>query len=224
MQKWLARCLLKRVKKDYSKIAAEFASSRLYSWREFDSFLPYIKNGDRVADVGCGSGRFYKYLKNIKDVDYVGIDNNRNLIKIAEKNHPEAEFKLGDLLDLPLNGDSQDVIISIAALHHVPSKNFRERAVKEMHRVLKKRGIIIITVWNLFQRKYIKYVRKARLRQILSLGAYDKRDTFIPWGKSGIKRYYYAFNQGELQKLLKKYFQIIEKDQGNNLLFICRKI
>jgi hypothetical protein len=92
-----------------------------------------------------------------------------------------------------------------------------------MWRILKEKGTLIITVWNLFQPKYKKYIWKSRLRHILSFGKYDSRDTFIPWGKTGVNRYYYAFKPKEFIKLVDNKFEIIKEIKGNNLIYICRK-
>jgi hypothetical protein len=69
-----------------------------------------------------------------------------------------------------------------------------------MHRVLKNNGTVIITVWNLWQKNYRKYIFQGILRFIYSLGGYAVNDTFIPWGKKA-KRYYHAFTPSELNKI-----------------------
>lgn len=222
MREKTAISLLKKVKKDYAKIAEEFDQTRKTKWEEFDNFLKYIKDKNTVTDIGCGNGRFYEFLKQHKKTKYIGIDNNKKLLEKAKK-EKNAKFIKGDLLKIPLKKESVNVVLEIASLHHIPSKELREKAVKEVNRVLKKNGIFIVSVWNLFQPKYKKYIRKAFLKSILSLGKYDPRDTFIPWAKK-TERYYYAFKENELEKLLKKNgFEILEKEKNNNIVFICRK-
>lgn len=229
MNKKTANKILSKVKQDYEKISDEFDLSRKYNWKEFDDFIKYINNGNKLIDLGCGNGRFWGYLRNVgnnkgvKDIQYVGVDNNEKLIKKACENYPEAKFIVGDMLDLPMKDNSIDSIVAIASLHHIPSNDLRKQAIKEMHRILKKNGVLIITVWNLFQPKYIKYIWKARIKSLLTLGKYGPRDTFIPWGKSGVDRYYYAFKKGDLTKLIYDKFELINIKKGNNLIFVCRK-
>lgn len=219
-----AQEILKKVVKDYEEISNEFDQTRQHSWSEFQSFLKYIKDGQKVLDLGCGNGRFYKFLEQNRKINYLGIDNNKKFIEIAKNHFPKAKFKIGDLLKLPIKNSSIETVTAIASLHHIPSRKLREKALKEMQRVLKKNGILILTVWNLFQAKYRKYIWHSRLRYIYSFGKYDSRDTFIPWGKSGVKRYYYAFKISELKKLLKENgFEIMEQYHNNNFVFICRK-
>ena len=222
MREKTAISLLKKVVKDYADIAEEFNQTRKNKWEEFDNFLKYIKDKNIVADIGCGNGRFYEFLKKHKKTKYIGIDNNRKLLEKAKKEEG-AKFMKGDLLKIPLKKDIVNVVLEIASLHHIPSKKLREKAIKEANRVLKTNGIFIVSVWNLFQPKYKKYIRKAFLKSILTLGKYDTRDTFIPWAKK-TERYYYAFKENELQKLLEKNgFKILEKEKNNNIVFICRK-
>lgn len=224
MRKKVAKKLLQKVKQDYNKISDSFDQTRQRDWSEFEIFKNYIKNGQKVADLGCGNGRFYGFINNYYKIKYTGIDNSKNLLKKAKKTFSkEAKFIEGNLLKLPLKDREIDTAVCIAALHHIPSKKLRQSAVKEMSRIMKPKGLLLLTVWNLFQPKYKKYIWKSRIRHILSLGKYDSRDTFIPWGKSGVKRYYYAFKPKELKKLLLPYFEIIKEQHGNNLVYICRK-
>jgi ubiquinone/menaquinone biosynthesis C-methylase UbiE len=224
MNEETAQKLLKKVLEDYNNISEDFDKTRKNSWEEFETFIPYIKPNQKLADLGCGNGRFYKFIKKHCQISYTGIDNNSPLLQKAQESYPEAKFIKGDLLKIPLKNDSQDIAIAIASLHHIPSNKYRTKAIKEIHRILKKNGILILTVWNLFQPKYKKYIWKSRIRHLLSFGKYDSRDVFIPWGKSGVDRYYYAFKQKELEKLLEKNkFEIIKETKENNLIFICKK-
>jgi ubiquinone/menaquinone biosynthesis C-methylase UbiE len=216
--------LLKKVVNDYDNISDEFSNTRQREWKEFETMLPYLKKDQFLVDLGCGNGRFYKFIKEKKSLKYLGIDNSRNLLKQAQKAHPEAEFIHGDLLELPLDDKTIDVAAAIASIHHIPSKQLREKVIQEIHRTLKDKDIFIITVWNLYQKKYKKYIWKSFFRWLFSFRQFEFGDTFIPWGKSGVKRYYYAFKEKELENLLKNNkFKILKKDIGNNFLYICQK-
>lgn len=223
MREKTAKKLLNKVVRDYSEISKEFSQTRKNEWSEFENFSPYIKENSQIADLGCGNGRLYKFLKRHKKIKYIGIDNNKKLLKEAEKN-TKAKFIYGSLLKLPLPPSKTDMTFMIASFHHIPSKKLRIKALLEAARILKTTGTLIISVWNLFQPKYKKYVRQSYLKYIFSLGKYDIRDTFIPWGKTGIKRYYHAFTLNELRNLLHQAnFEIIKEDIGKNFTLICKK-
>lgn len=222
MRKKTADKLLKKVVEDYDSIAESFDKTRQNSWSIFDLILPYIKDNDFVIDLGCGNGRVFGFLSTKKKIKYLGVEKSKNLLKKANENF-KAQFIEGDMLKVPVENNLADVVIQSASLHHIPSRKLRNQAILEAKRILKNNGIFIISVWNLFQPKYKKYIYKAYLRSFLSLGKYDLRDTFIPWNNT-VKRYYYAFKPKELKSMLEKNgFQILLENIGDNILFICKK-
>jgi len=192
------------VKEAYGAIAGEFDRTRKRQWLEFQHFLEFIENDVKVLDLGCGNGRFYELLKP-KKVDYLGIDNSSSLLEKARENFPDAKFKLGDMVDLDLSDGSFDAILSIASFHHIPSRKLRKKVVDEMYRVLKSDGVLIITVWNLFQWKYLVNLVKAITSFILHFGfKYAWNDLWIKWGGHIQKRYYHAFLPKEFISYFKK--------------------
>lgn len=192
---------------DYDKIASHFSQTRQFLWPEFKFFKKYLKQNQKILDLGCGNGRLSELILAEK-CEYIGMDNSKGQIKEAQKMFPNLDFQIGDLTQIPLPDNSIDQIWSIAAFHHLPDKKSRLRSLKEMQRVLKKNGLIIMTNWNLFQPKYKKFVHKAIWNCIKTFGLkYAWNDTFIPWktGKINLAdRYYHAFTLRELNKLFQK--------------------
>ena len=65
-----------------------------------------IDNGDRVLDVGCGFGDLYFYLKkNGCDTDYTGLDVNKNFISLNKSNHPNLDFRHGEISEIDKDYD-----------------------------------------------------------------------------------------------------------------------
>lgn len=204
MKEETAKELLKKVKQDYEIIAKEFSKTREQPWEEFEYFKQHVKQGNKIADIGCGNGRLLKTLGT--DFDYIGIDKSKKMIAEAKKCFGKDRFKCGDMLDIPLENESKDVVFSIASFHHIPSKKFREKALKEMRRILHSNGLLIISVWNLFQKKSMAQIFKS-----LFSPKYDFRDIFVKWGNSGVARYYHAFTPWELKNMIKNAgFDILE--------------
>ena len=234
MKEEIAKQLLQKVKSDYTKIAIDFAGTRRYIWPELTLFDKYYKDNDLVLDLGCGSGRIFQLLTS-KDIRYIGIDNNKKFLEIAKKENPKGDFQFGDQLSIPFRDNYFNCVFSVASFHHIPSKILRKRALYEMQRVVKKDGYVVITVWNLYQDKYKKYLRKSFWKWIKSFGKYGKKDVFIPWSDSGVERYYYAFKFNDLEKLLEETdFEIVEKfavkkgkkvtlKKAFNFCFVCQK-
>ncbi|HMR01064.1 MAG TPA: methyltransferase domain-containing protein [Candidatus Gracilibacteria bacterium] len=225
MREKKAKKVLEHVKATYGNIAESFSSTRHYIGREFTTFLPYLQKAKNILDLGCGNGRFVRFLEQEKlKAHYIGMDNAKEFIEICQKEFPRHTFKEGDQLNIPLSDETQDLILNIRAFHHLPSKKHRINALKEMHRVLNNKGILIISVWNLWQLKYWKQLVTAIIRSIISFGSYAYNDTFIPWQKHH-KRYYHAFTQKELKKILEQGdFNILQQYKvGKDFIIIAQK-
>ncbi|MBN2095776.1 methyltransferase domain-containing protein [Candidatus Peregrinibacteria bacterium] len=197
MRKKQSDQIRQQVKGTYHAIADEFDQTRKRQWLEFQYFLEFIENSVKVLDLGCGNGRLYELLKD-KKADYWGVDNNLSLIEKARLHFPDAHFELGDMVDLNFSDHSFDAVFCIAAFHHIPGRQLRKKALKEIHRVLKKDGVLIMTVWNLFQWKYIKSWVGALFSFVFHLGfRYAWNDLWIAWGNHPSRRYYHAFRPKE---------------------------
>ena len=193
----------------------------------------YIKKGDRILDLGCGNGRLFDLFRimGVQDkIEYVGIDGSEKFIEIAKQRYGNC-FQVADILNLPFSDNYFDTIWSIAVFHHIPSKELRLLALKEMKRVLKDKGRIIITCWNLYQKDYLSLLLRYFFRKIFNKSRLDFKDVFVPWGNSNIKRYYHAFTKKELEELFKESgLGIIESkflrrnNKKTNILIVAEKL
>jgi ubiquinone/menaquinone biosynthesis C-methylase UbiE len=107
------------------------------------------KGVKRVLDLGCGSGRQVVYLAK-HGFDVYGIDIAKEGIKIArnwlKEENLKVNLKVGDIYKkLPYQNNFFDAIISTQTLHHNKIEKIR-KAIKEVERVLKPRGLIFITM------------------------------------------------------------------------------
>ncbi len=225
------------VRRTYNEISKHFSETRNTPWLEFEYFRKYVNKNDRILDLGCGNGRVYEFFKDY-GITYYGLDISEKLINIAKKKYPEPNFKVGNMINLPYENNFFDTVWMIASFHHLRDKKERIQTLKEIKRVLKENGILIITVWNLYQIKYLKYVIN---------GVYDRlngktkkiNDLFIPWKKKDstkIHRYYHAFLPNELFELIKRedytvlehfFYRSGEKQKklfnSHNIIYICKR-
>lgn len=172
----------------------------------------YANSGEKILDLGCGSGRLLEILK-IRDINYIGLDSSQDLIEVAQKNYPKEKFIVGDGLNLPFPQDFFDKIFSIRTVHHVPSKEFRFQFFQEAKRVLKPGGLFILTAWYLYKlrskKNFLLMVKNIFLKTI-GESKLDFGDALIPWGNKAM-RYYHYFTKRELQKLALESGFIVKK-------------
>jgi len=225
-----AKYLLKKTREDYNLIAQDFARVRKEVWEEMKFlFEDYLIPGEKVLDLGCGNGRWFRLFQE-KKVNYIGVDSSERLIEIAKKKYPEAKFQAADALHLPFPNNFFDKIYSIAVLHHIPSEGLRLGFLKEIRRVLKPEGLLILTVWKLQQRKEIFLLFKYTILKLIGKSKLDFKDILEPWGKK-IKRYYHYFSKKELVNLVRREeFEIrkiglIKNKRGNrqNIYLVAKK-
>ncbi len=230
MDKEYAEYLLEKTREDYNLIADEFSRTREKPWEELKPLFDYYtKNRERVLDLGCGNGRYYDFLKE-KQVEYTGLDNSEKLIELAKKRYPGLNFQIGDALRLPLPDNYFDKVFSIAVLHHFPSEGIRLESLDEVRRVLKKGGLLILTVWKFHEKKEILLLIKYTFLKVIRKSKLDFKDILEPWGKKA-ERYYHWFSERELIKLFDKSgFKIreagvIRNKKGNrrNIYIIAEK-
>ena len=95
-----------------------------------------------VLDIGVGTGNLAKkFLENNYRV--VGIDQSREMLRVAKHKYPNLKVRLGEFLKIPFNDKVFDIIVTTYAFHHLNSEE-KSLAIKEMIRVLKDNGKIVI--------------------------------------------------------------------------------
>jgi ubiquinone/menaquinone biosynthesis C-methylase UbiE len=204
-----AKNLIEKTKEDFDKIAESFSESRKELWPEFEELKKYIKDGKKILDLGCGNGRLFQLFKD-KNIEYLGVDSSEKLIEKAREKYGDY-FKVADILELPFSDNHFDSIWTIAVFHHIPSEQLRFKALKEIKRVLKKNGKVIMICWNLWQPNYLKVLLKFTLIKLFKGSKLDFKDIFVPWKKTKVQRYYHAFTKRELKGLFQKAgFQVEE--------------
>jgi len=208
MRKKDALVLIEETKKTYDIIAKDYSKKREVLTEDLKFLAKKAKEGEKVLDLGCGDGRFFKLLKE-KKIDYYGIDLSEKMIELAKKKFPQGKFLLFDGKKIPFLDDFFDRVFCLAVFHHIPSKKFREDFLLEIKRVLKKGGVLHLTVWYLWHKKRIwRIFLKTLFLKIFKKTPLDFFDIFLPWknsqGKILAQRYLHLFRKNELLFLAKK--------------------
>ncbi|MCE2399595.1 class I SAM-dependent methyltransferase [Candidatus Poribacteria bacterium] len=106
----------------------------------------YAPSGSNILDLGCGNGISARLL-NQADYDVVGTDISPLFLEEARNwENPKLRYQVCDVLELPFDNESFDVICSNELIEHLPDV---ETALKEMGRVVRKGGKIVLSGPNL---------------------------------------------------------------------------
>ena len=179
------------LKETYDLISKDFDKTRIMIWKCVQNFINNISDKKSIIlDAGCGNGKNMVYMKN-KGFEFVkGCDFSDNFVKLCITKN--LDVIQANLLDVPFESDTFDNIISIAVIHHLSTEGNRIKAIRELLRVIKKKGRILITVSSF---EFPFYKKMESLTQ----------DLMIPWKnpKGDIlgHRYYYLFKKYELERL-----------------------
>jgi len=166
----------------------------------FDSHV-YIINrwvnlrGEKILEVGVGQGILLAQLAITHKTIPFGIDISQNACKISHNIFNKLKIKgliiRGDAFSLPFRDKCFDCVICLGLVEHFKFKENRELIIKEIKRVAKKGGTVVLSVpkkWSVYTPK--KYI-----------------DKVIKKWKFGYER---EFTVKEFEKLGSKFFKNIE--------------
>lgn len=106
------------------------------------------KPGQRVLDLGCGTGTLALMLTQAEPAaDVVGLDADPDILEIAASKAAKAEAEIaldrGLSTELPYDDGSFDLVLSTLFFHHL-SGDDKERTAREVARVLRPGGELLV--------------------------------------------------------------------------------
>lgn len=202
--------------------------------------LPYIKN-KKVLDIGCWTGQYEqlasKYTKSI-----TGIDPGIEAIKTAKRLVPKAKFFVGDALNLKFKDNSFDTVTIMDVIEHIP-KNTEGLCLKEIKRVLKPNGYLIISTPNTHLLSILldpaffllghRHYSENKLRKLLSMTGFKvlrvKKAGGITRITTTLLEYFFKHILKIKYKISKNIENIIKKEYESpntfaSISLICQKI
>lgn len=147
-----------------------------------------IKDKAKLLEIGCGPGNITKYLLSKRpDFEIFGIDIAPNMIKLAKKNNPSANFAIMDCRQISNLKTKYDGIVCGFCIPYLSQKD-SEKLLSESYNILNKEGLIY-----------------------LSFEEDDPTKSGFQVGSKGDRMFFYFHNVDNIQKqLIKSKFNAIK--------------
>jgi SAM-dependent methyltransferase len=207
----------------YSKHNESFDKSRKDNfWKGFENVKKYLKNDQKILDLGCGNGRFLEFLRqNQTKFDYLGVDNSSDFITKNTQNYQNYEFIEMDIVsDLGQIINKYDLVTLFGVTHHIPSYEYRMEWFHKLGEILNIDGVLVLSFWEFNFAKADKDF-KPNFYQI------EKNDYFLGWkGDFSSHRYCHYFDQEEIEEIKKilSNFRVLEEySLDDNRYLILKK-
>jgi ubiquinone/menaquinone biosynthesis C-methylase UbiE len=173
-----------------------------------DSAAREEKSPHRILDICCGTGSVITaFGKRYPDTVLVGYDFSHGMLRKAQEKSAasRAVYVEGDAAQLPFPDDSFDVVTCSHALYELKGEA-REKALKEMSRVMQPDGLVLLMEHEVPSRPLIRLLFYMRL---FTIGSTDARE-FVQGGIQSLKR---IFSRVALS----------HSPSGKSRLMICQK-
>ena len=142
--------IILNTKTSYDQVAADYAEKfkdemddKPFDQDCLDRLAGEVGNLGPICDMGCGPGQIARYLHR-QGVEAVGVDLSPRMVAEAQRLNPEIPFHQGDMLSLSDADHSWGGIAAFYCIIHIP-RNQVVDALREMKRVLKPGGVLLVT-------------------------------------------------------------------------------
>ena len=152
----------------YDEAAAEFSASRARPWPGWSRLMPILLQDRsfasplRVLDLGCGNGRFARFLQQNTEtaLDYTGADASEPLIRecstVPTPDESHFRFEKCDFIEAaippPIARRRYDLIALFGVMHHIPGFDTRLALLRTLAPLLARQpspgGRIALTFWR----------------------------------------------------------------------------
>ena len=189
----------------YRDVAEEFDRTRARPWAGWQPLLPHLAvlpSEPRVLDVGCGNGRFGRYLQqHLGTIQYTGVDYSPEMLQITRERLPDAQLLSRDLVSEAPPAGPFDLVVCFGFLHHIPGIVQRMELVRALGSALAAGGMLTFVTWRFadFERFRQRIVRwPAELANQV-----EPNDYLLDWRRGArALRYCHHFDGAEHEALL----------------------
>lgn len=103
-----------------------------------------VTRGTRLLDAGCGAG-LLALLASLRGATVSALDASPALLEVARHRVPNADVREGDLEALPFADASFDAVTAVNSVFYAADLS---AAMRELTRVTRPRGRVVVTAWG----------------------------------------------------------------------------
>jgi ubiquinone/menaquinone biosynthesis C-methylase UbiE len=133
-----------KIQVDYTGISKTYDDYRSYPDDVIKRIieLGQIGRGQKVLDLGCGTGNISRQIKNNVDADFIGVDSSLDMLKVAKSKSLEVLGSDIDNRHLPFCDSSFDSIVGAYIIHQIKNLHFM---LSECWRVIREGRLVLLT-------------------------------------------------------------------------------
>lgn len=146
---------------DRTNNALSAGSVLLWRWQTVRALAP--QPGERILDVAAGTGKSSAAIAK-SGAEVVAVDFSPGMIEVGRRKHPDIEFVEGDATKLPFATGEFDAVTISFGLRNVDKPL---KALKEMYRVLKPGGRIVVCEFSTPTRAIVRAGYGVYLRYVM---------------------------------------------------------
>lgn len=203
----------------YEDKAKMFNSSCDVSWgdinamrMEINNILSYIADNKYVLDAGCSNGFSTFQIAEARDIRMKAFDYSARSIQIAKRMQPSNDpqkkitFCEGNILKIDEKDETFDIVYGIRVLINLPDWKLQRKAILEMRRVLKPRGLYLLS--------------EAFLGSLGKLNALRSMAGIKPLV---VQKFNLYIDEPELERFIKPYFDIVEIKKFSSIYYAASR-
>ena len=136
----------------YKKLAKYY--DLIYHWKDYGKEANSIKDlikkykksdGNKLLDVGCGTGKHLEYFKD--EFSLVGIDINNEMVEVAKTKFKDVILEQGNMINFNLKTEFDVILCLFSSIGYVKTYSNLEKTITNFTNHLKKGGVLIIEPW-----------------------------------------------------------------------------
>jgi len=126
----------------------------IYHWKDYEKEAYSIKDlikkykksdGNKLLDVGCGTGKHLEYFKD--EFSCTGIDISNEMVEVAKTKFKNVILVQGNMIHFNLKTEFDVILCLFSSIGYVKTYSNLEKTMLNFKNHLKKGGVLIIEPW-----------------------------------------------------------------------------